>query len=551
VASQTFTATLVASNNNGCRDSVSAPILVNHQPDAQFSYTGQQCLGTLVNFINGSIGASGYNWNFGDNSPVSVLQHPPHTYTNTGINNITFTVLLTVTTASNCSDTAYGYPVIYARPVSDFTFSAAAGCAPLNTQLSFTGANAHKFTWHFGDGSSVTGSNVAHTFTNSSNATDQSYQVSLVALNNNGCRDSTSKPVTVYYKPFADFTLDTPACSPKKLVFTNKSSGAVSYKWEFGGGLISTAIGTVSQVFTNTSLSPVLKSVMLISTSNKGCSDSSTVSFFVYPKPEFYIEAKPDSGCSPLRVFFPKLGAAVKYQWTFEPGSYSESGDVENIFVNKGNEPKTFPVQLIAQDAHGCADTSTRLIRVFPAPSAKFTASPLQVYVPNDETKCFNLSSGATSYQWFFGDGETSSDKDPVHAYARPGEFKIVLVAENAFHCRDTATLPEKVVALGETEVQVPNAFSPNLAGSPGGFYDPEDRSNDVFHPNVKGADQYQLSIYSRWGELLFDTKNPREGWDGYYKGKLCTQDVYVYKIVATFLDGRKVVKTGDILLLR
>ncbi len=97
----------------------------------------------------------------------------------------------------------------------------------------------------------------------------------------------------------------------------------------------------------------------------------------------------------------------------------------------------------------------------------------------------------------------------------------------------------------------VPNAFTPNQNGSPGSLYDPNDLSNDIFHPNVQGAETYQLSIFSRWGELLFETKNPQEGWDGYYKGKICTQDVYVWKVKATFLDGKVLTKTGDVLLLR
>jgi gliding motility-associated-like protein len=81
--------------------------------------------------------------------------------------------------------------------------------------------------------------------------------------------------------------------------------------------------------------------------------------------------------------------------------------------------------------------------------------------------------------------------------------------------------------------------------------FDPNDTSNDIFHPNVKGADQYRFSVYSRWGELLFESRDPAQGWDGYYKGKLCTQDVYIWKISATFIDGKSINQTGDVLLLR
>ena len=99
--------------------------------------------------------------------------------------------------------------------------------------------------------------------------------------------------------------------------------------------------------------------------------------------------------------------------------------------------------------------------------------------------------------------------------------------------------------------MQVPNAFTPNVNGSAGSLYGKTDLSNDIFHPQIRGANKYLMSIFSRWGELLFETKNPDEGWDGYYKGKLCTQDVYVWKITATFIDGKSYNKAGDVLLMR
>jgi gliding motility-associated-like protein len=97
----------------------------------------------------------------------------------------------------------------------------------------------------------------------------------------------------------------------------------------------------------------------------------------------------------------------------------------------------------------------------------------------------------------------------------------------------------------------MPNAFTPNPSGSPGGIYDPTNVNNDIFHPVIRGTEKYVFSIFSRWGELLFETKNPEEGWDGYYKGKMCTQDVYIWKIAATFIDGKTYNKTGDVLLLK
>jgi gliding motility-associated-like protein len=173
------------------------------------------------------------------------------------------------------------------------------------------------------------------------------------------------------------------------------------------------------------------------------------------------------------------------------------------------------------------------------------------VFVPNEPVMCSNLSSGASSYDWFFGDNGTSTEVNPSHNYQQPGLYQITLIATNFRGCKDTFDLPSKIVAENASGVDIPNAFSPNPNAANGGVYDPRDINNDVFHPVILGVDKYELNIFSRWGELLFVSKDVTIGWDGYYKGKLCTQDVYIWKIVATTIDNKKINRTGDVLLLR
>jgi len=345
--------------------------------------------------------------------------------------------------------------------------------------------------------------------------------------------------------------VDTPACNPKLVSFTNTSTGGNSYDWDFGNGGTSTAsIIATNQYSVSGNLTTTFP-VKLIVTSVHNCKDTTTKPFTVFSKPQFNISALPDSGCSPLKVRFNKIAGAVKYNWISETGNTSTSEQTEMTFINSTNLNKTFTVQLIAEDAHTCSDTSIKSIKVYPLPIAKFTAAPLNVFIPNQPTKTYNLSSGAQFYSWSFGDGGTSKEKEPTHTYTQPGEYDIYLVASTQKGCKDTAFLGEKVIAMSETTIEMPNAFTPNPSGSRGSVYDPLDTCNDIFHPNIKGTEKYLFSIYSRWGELLFETKDPNEGWDGYYKGKLCIQDVYIWKVVATFVDGKTVNKTGDVLLLR
>jgi gliding motility-associated-like protein len=88
-----------------------------------------------------------------------------------------------------------------------------------------------------------------------------------------------------------------------------------------------------------------------------------------------------------------------------------------------------------------------------------------------------------------------------------------------------------------------PNAFSPNKNGL-----------NDVFRPVGIGVDltlEYQLAIYNRWGEKVFETRDPLQGWDGTYGGRQPMEGVYVYKAQVIFLDGSRKTYKGDITLLR
>ena len=75
--------------------------------------------------------------------------------------------------------------------------------------------------------------------------------------------------------------------------------------------------------------------------------------------------------------------------------------------------------------------------------------------------------------------------------------------------------------------------------------------ANDVFLPNMRGVTQFELLIFNRWGQLLFESRDQSTGWDGYYQGKLCEQDVYMYKLTVKLENGQDVVRTGDVNLIR
>lgn len=548
---QTYTVSLVAGNSFSCYDTAFAYPVVLPKPFAGFTFTPTAgCSPLTVTYNNNSFAATSYTWDYGDGSPPNNTISPVHTYTNSTAVNQTYTVQLVAGNASLCYDTAFAYPVVYPKPQMSYTYSPTIGCSPVAVTFTNNTTLATGYAWHFGDGATSTQTNVTHVYTNPSNTSNQTFSATLVGTTVYGCQDSLTMPIDVFYRPKSNFTVDTPSCSPKLLTFTNTSLGANSYHWDFGNGNVSGSTNETQQ-YVNTTNANQTYTVQLVTISLNNCKDTLNVPIVVHPKPEFTIVAQPDSGCSPLTVTFPVIPGASVYQWNFGDGTLGAGAPTTNTYFNNSQSDKTFTVQLIGKDAYGCADTSTVNIKVFSKPIALFQANPNTVFIPTNPVNCTNLSSGATSYQWDFGDGHTSTETNPSYLYQTPGEFQISLVAINQHGCKDTFELPSKIIAQLESDVQVPNAFTPNPNGGNGGAFNSQDVNNDVFHPVLRGIDKYELDIFSRWGELLFVSKDVNIGWDGYYKGKLCTQDVYVWKIVATTLDGKKINKAGDVLLLR
>jgi len=131
--------------------------------------------------------------------------------------------------------------------------------------------------------------------------------------------------------------------------------------------------------------------------------------------------------------------------------------------------------------------------------------------------------------------------------YSVVGIFQIQLISTNQFGCSDTAT---KSVTT-DADVIFPNAFSPSTSGPNGGTYSHNNTDNNVFFPYTAGVSEYKMQIFNRWGELIFESNDISIGWDGYYRGVICPQDVYVWKAYLKLNNGKTFNKTGDVTLLQ
>ncbi|OOG70553.1 hypothetical protein B0E43_18310 [Algoriphagus sp. A40] len=143
-------------------------------------------------------------------------------------------------------------------------------------------------------------------------------------------------------------------------------------------------------------------------------------------------------------------------------------------------------------------------------------------------------------WEWEFGDGNKSSDKDPVHIFSKVGEFEVKLTGYDVYGCSTFEINTIQVTSPTELIV-IPNAFSPNGDGL-----------NDFFMPKIRAISSFQMEIFNPWGEKLHITQSPESrGWDGTYKGQLVPAGNYLYQITYTTLDGNSMTRTGGITLIR
>ncbi len=410
------------------------------------------CAPLLVNFIDQSAGSpTQWKWDLG-NGTISFLQSPSVTYFTSG----QYTIKLVVYNANGDSSVLIKtqYISIYAQPTVSFLGTPLNGCAPLPvtfTDQSLPGSGSiTQWQWDLGDGSTSNTQNPSHTYTSSGN-----YNVSLQVTNSLGCSKVLTK--TQYVKISSPVTADfssnnTTACqAPFTVNFQNLSLGGsgLTYQWLFGDGGTSTLLNP-----SHTYNAAGTYNVTLITVNSGGCSDTVTKTSFVNIGAYNASISNPVTACINTPVAFTNTSAPVpsSVAWDFGDGTTSTSINPAKAYSSAG----VYTIQMIA-DFGGCFDTAYSSITVYNKPQAAFNA-PVTSSCSAPLTVNFNDNSiGAASYQWDFGDGNTSNQRNPSHTYTTTGLYTVTLIVTNANGCSDTLIMPDYI------KIQPPHASINNL----------------------------------------------------------------------------------------
>jgi len=259
------------------------------------------------------------------------------------------------------------------------------------------------------------------------------------------------------------------------------------------------------------------------------------------------VEPSVTSGCVPLHVEF-RCSACDGFMtsWSFGDGGSTTETNPDYIY----DLPGTYRVTLTLTDSRGRKSTAETEIQAWGRPVADFGIRQEDISGTGDRVQFINLSTDAVNYLWDFGDGTFSTLAEPDYRYERTGNYDVTLMAFSENGCADSLVISD-VFADNGMYIRFPNAFMPNRGGPIGGYYNRlTDQANQVFHPVTSGIVSYELRIYSKAGLLVFESNDPEMGWDGYYKGQLCSPGVYLWKVRGTYRNGEPLIMSGDVTLL-
>lgn len=234
-------------------------------------------------------------------------------------------------------------------------------------------------------------------------------------------------------------------------------------------------------------------------------------------------------------------GGMQPYQISWSSG---EEATREINFYSSGS------LKVRVTDALGC--TSQTEVRVnFPSQINKsgrldFDYRKLEISsepeVQVDEEIIFEsvISDDFIGWEWSFGDGNASKEKDPIHIFQASGMFEVTLTAYDIYGCSSI----EKNIIQVNTPLEfitIPNAFTPNGDGL-----------NDTFIPKLRAVTTFSMDIFNTWGEKMYSVSGlESKGWDGIYQGQVSPPGNYLYQITYTSRDGEQFTRTGGVTLIR
>lgn len=332
------------------------------------------------------------------------------------------------------------------------------------------------------------------------------YTGELILNEGTDCGDTAYIRVNVYPDISADFSFEYDTCTAGPVQFTDLSvTGScclTDWSWRFGEGGVSNQQNPAYNYRVPGNL-PVSLTVR----DTNQCEATATKNLPYFPVPALIVIAPSDFvGCAPADIFFDNLSFPIDttYDITWNFGDGGTSSEISPWYTYE--DPGTFTVDVSITSPIGCETDTTfgDLITILPSPEAGFSYTPEDPSNIRPTVYFTDESSGAIGWRWDFGTNFNSNLPSPTYTFPDTGRYVVSQIVTHPSGCRDTATV--LIDIFPEVRYFLPNAFTPN-----------SDARNDVYLGEglMDGATNFKMTIWNRWGELVFETDDPQEGWNG------------------------------------
>ena len=510
-----------------CTGSITTNVIINPLPVPLAANNSPVCAGQAINFTGN--GGVSYNWS-GPGSFSSNSQNPGisvSSVANTGV------YILTVTDANGCISSTTTPVVVNALPI--VTTSGSTICINQNIILGANGGTTYNWSGPLGYSSGSQNPVIPSAQPNMGGV----YSVIVTDINN--CSSSGNAVVIVNPLPSPTASNNSPVCVGG--VFTLIGNGGLTYLWNGPNGFFA---ATQNPTLMATSVNQSGNYTLTVS-DNIGCTNTAVTPVNINGLPVANIISSNNKACAPLCVTF-TVSASTSLQttsWSYNGSNVTNGLNTQYCFNTSG----IYTVTANFTDVNNCSNSTSFTVDIYPNPVADFNHSPIKPIVNQDPFVTFtDASYGANvvSWNWYFMNTAqyTSVLQNPTFPYTEPGTYPVVLVVKSDKGCSDTLIRP---LVVGEDYgIYVPNAFTPNGDGL-----------NDLFQPKGFGIVKYQIYVFDRWGEKLFQTNEFEHGWDGKKQSKhdvnygICEEGTYTWLIQLTDVFGKSHELKGHVTLIK
>ncbi len=497
----------IVTDLNGCSDTGSVLLT---QPSALAVAAPSLQQVSCFGFSNGqaSVSVSGatppysYLWNTGSTS-------------NTISNVIAGNYSLVVTDAQGCVDsisTQITQPPVLQAQFAAFDDSLCVGQTfSLSTQVS-GGTPNYAYSWANG-GSSATGTSTVVQGPNS---------MSVTVTDAQGCQSTIAASALAGSIPQAQFAV-APVCLGQPVNIANTASNSlgaiVQATLSLGNGTTTNGSGNVQYIYT--SIGPW--TLTQIVQTEFGCADTASQTLTLFDLPQVAFSPMQAEGCSPVCLTFTdqstvQNASIASWDWQDNGQSFASTAQPYACFSSSG----IHQIHLTVSSSDGCTASSAvpALIQVYPNPIASFGITPQQVSNAAPNVEITNSSQLGTQYMYFLPDGSMQTEPSFSYSNSDTGTHCIQLILATDYGCVDTATACYRVIP--EYSLYIPNAFTPNGDGI-----------NDMFQIKGVGISDFDMTVFDRWGVLLFHSTDMQKGWTGHHQDTYqpVMQGVYVFKV--------------------